>query len=119
MHQKSDPFLVVITIERETSSAVLTRSDGKEARHPLRKSPFEGISLLARLHYSPPLASLRAVTAKGDDIAFELPLGGEADQLDNRLVVYLDQNMWRPVSDAMRGEREGKGSCGTVGRVGS
>ncbi|MET8564692.1 hypothetical protein ABZV75_30515 [Streptomyces flaveolus] len=56
------------------------------------------------MHYSPPLASLLAVTTKGDDIAFELPLRGEADQLDNRLVVYLDQNMWRPVSDAVRGQ---------------
>ncbi|MGV5037099.1 hypothetical protein ACVB8X_32115 [Streptomyces sp. NRAIS4] len=45
-----------------------------------------------------------AVTRNGDDIAFELPVRGRSDQLERRLVVYLDQNMWRPVSDALHGE---------------
>ncbi|ANS66762.1 hypothetical protein SLINC_4538 [Streptomyces lincolnensis] len=100
--KKSEPFVVMMTLDRETSSVVLTRSDGKEARQPMGQSPFESTSLLSRLHYSPALGGLLAVTCKGDDIAFELP-ARDLDQLERRLVVYLDQNMWRPVSEALQG----------------
>ncbi len=103
MNQKSDPFVVMMTIDRETSSVVLTRSDNKEAREPLTHPMFADTSLLDRLHYSPPMRGLLAVTSNGDDIAFELPARGSTDELDNRLVVYLDQNMWRPVSEALQG----------------
>ncbi|MFH8980144.1 hypothetical protein [Streptomyces varsoviensis] len=103
VNQKRDPFVVMMTIDRETSSVILTRSDGKEARKPLTHPMFTDTSLLTRLHYSPPMGGLLAVTRNGDDIAFELPVRGQTDQLDGRLVVYLDQNMWRPVSDALRG----------------
>ncbi|WP_405845738.1 hypothetical protein [Streptomyces sp. NBC_01518] len=102
MNQKSDPFVVMVTIDRETSSVVLTRSDGKAARAPLTDLPFATTSLLDRLHCSP-LGGLLAVTRDGDDIAFELPTQDRTEPLDNRLVVYLDQNMWRPVSEALQG----------------
>ncbi|MGW4160794.1 hypothetical protein [Streptomyces sp. NPDC004788] len=46
-------------------------------------------------------------TLKGDSIVFELPRPDRADQLAGRLVVYLDQNKWRLVSDVMRGQRSG------------
>ena len=104
VNQKSDPFVVMMTIDRETASVALTRSDGKEARQPLENSPFASTSLLAKLHYSPLLEGLLAVTCAGDEIVFELPIRGRSDQRDSRLVVYLDQNMWRPVSEALNGE---------------
>ncbi|MFC4466107.1 hypothetical protein ACFPH6_16505 [Streptomyces xiangluensis] len=103
MSKRSEPFVVMMTLDRETSSVVLTRSDGKEARQPMGQSPFESTSLLSRLHYSPALGGLLAVTCKGEDIAFELPARDRRDQLEGRLVVYLDQNMWRPVSEALHG----------------
>lgn len=108
--KKAEPFIVMMTLDRETSSVVLTRSDGKEARQPMGQSPFDSTSLLSRLHYSPALGGLLAVTCKGDDIAFELPARDRGDQLERRLVVYLDQNMWRPVSEVLQGEAtvEGK-----------
>ena len=46
-------------------------------------------------------------TLNGDSMMFELPRLDRADQLAGRLVVYLDQNKWRLVSDAMRGQRSG------------
>ncbi|MET7779743.1 hypothetical protein ABZU94_18245 [Streptomyces mirabilis] len=102
MNQQSDPHIVMMTLDRETSSVVLTRSDGKEARAPLTDPPFAPTSLLVRLHYSP-LGGLLAVTRDGDEVAFEVPARGRTEPLDNRLVVYLDQNMWRPVSEALQG----------------
>ncbi|GGX97904.1 hypothetical protein [Streptomyces fructofermentans] len=102
MNQKSDPYIVMMTLDRETSSVILTRSDGQEARTPLAGLPFTPTSLLVRLHYSP-LGGLLAVTRDGDEVAFEVPTRGRTEPLDNRLVVYLDQNMWRPVSETLQG----------------
>jgi hypothetical protein len=101
--KKSEPFVVMMTIDRETSSVVLTRSDGKEARQAMASAPFESTSLLSRLHFSPALGGMLAVTRNGDDIVFELPIRDGSDQLAHRLVVYLDQNIWRPVSETLQG----------------
>ncbi|WP_193383703.1 MULTISPECIES: hypothetical protein [Streptomyces] len=104
MSKPTEPFVVMMTLDRETSSVVLARSDGKEARQPMTNPPFASTSLLSRLHYAPSLGGLLAVTRNGDEVAFELPARGRSEQLERRLVVYLDQNMWRPVSDALQGE---------------
>lgn len=90
----------MITMDRETSSVVFARSDGKEARFPLGYSPFAATSALSRLHYPPSLDGLLAVTRAGDDIVFELPKPSSGDQLAGRLVVYLDQNHWSTVDNA-------------------
>ncbi|MFG2375210.1 hypothetical protein ACGFY9_27480 [Streptomyces sp. NPDC048504] len=101
--KKPEPFVVMMTIDRETSSVVLTRSDGKEARQSIAPAPFESTSVLSRLHWSPALGDLVAVTCKGDDIAFELPVRDRSDQLEQRLVVYLDQWVWRRITEALQG----------------
>lgn len=97
---EAQPTITLITMDRETSSIVFTRSDGKEARFPLGNSPFAATSALSRLHCTPSLDALLATTRKGDDIVFELPKPNSDEQLDERLVVYLDQNQWSAVDNA-------------------
>ncbi|MFE2763347.1 hypothetical protein [Streptomyces halstedii] len=101
MSTEEEPTVVLITMDRETASIVLSRSDGKEARILMESSPFEASSTLSRLHVTPSLDMLLAVTRAGDDIHFELPKrNGAQDQLAGRLVVYLDQNKWSEISNA-------------------
>lgn len=90
----------MITMDRETSSVVFTRSDGKEARFPLGDSPFAETSALSRLRFTPSFDGLLATTRAGDDIVFELPKPSSGEQLDGRVVVYLDQNQWSAVDNA-------------------
>lgn len=96
---EAQPTITLITMDRETSSIVFTRSDGKEARFPLGDSPFAATSALSRLHYTPSFDALLAATRAGDDIVFELPKPDSGEQLDGRLVVYLDQNQWSAVDN--------------------
>ncbi len=99
--EETQQVVVLITVDRETSSASVVRSDGKEARFPLGRSPFTDSSVLSRLHYTPAVDGLVAVTHAEDKIFFELPKRRGADQLAGRLVVYLDQNQWSVVAKAM------------------
>ncbi len=97
--------IVLVTMTRDDASVSFLRADGKEARFPLGTSPFSNTSALARLHLAPIEGSLAgrvllAVTVDGEDIAFELPLGDDDEQLAGRLVVYLDQNQWSVLSKA-------------------
>ncbi|HEX8001576.1 MAG TPA: hypothetical protein VF519_02660 [Mycobacteriales bacterium] len=97
--------IVLVTMSRDDVSVSFLRADGKEARFPLRTSPFSETSALARLHLAPTDDSfagrvLLAVTATGDDIAFELASGDDHKQLAGRLIVYLDQNQWSVLSKA-------------------
>lgn len=98
--EETQPRITMITMDRETCSVVLNRSDGKEARFPLGKSPFAETSALVRLHYTPSFDGLLATTRAGDDIVFELPKPNSDEQLAERLVVYLDQNQWSAVANA-------------------
>jgi hypothetical protein len=92
-------------MSRDDGSVSFLRGDGKEARFPLGRSPFSETSALSRLQLGPTDDSfagpaLLAVTVAGDDIAFELPSGGDDEQLAGRPVVYLDQNQWSALSKA-------------------
>ncbi len=99
--QEQELQIVMITFECETSEAILTRSDGKQARVPIAGLPTE-TSTLARIHTTPTFDALLAVTKTGDEVLFELPtLGG--DRRNNRLAVYLDQNQWRVAANAFYG----------------
>ncbi|MEU6347520.1 hypothetical protein ABZ883_42130 [Streptomyces sp. NPDC046977] len=103
MNPQPEPSIVLVTIDRASTSVVLSRSDGKEARFPLTPSPFEDTSVVSRFAY--PLAgdALLATTTTGDDVLFELPTRAGADQRAGRLAVYLDQNKWRDVANALTG----------------
>ncbi|MEU0129853.1 hypothetical protein [Streptomyces sp. NPDC006289] len=100
MENESNLLITLITMDRAASCTIFTRSDGKEARFPLDPSPFEDTSVIARLDFSPAFEALLATTLSGDQILFEMPLEGVADQLAGRLVVYLDQNQWSLLSNA-------------------
>ncbi|MFD4864254.1 hypothetical protein [Streptomyces sp. NPDC058412] len=106
MEEKSNLHIKLITIDRLTSCTVFIRSDGKEARFPLDAFMFEGTSVVARFNFTPAFAALLATTLAGDQILFELPLEGAGDQIEGRLVVYLDQNQWSLLSNADRGTRD-------------
>ncbi|WP_030464551.1 hypothetical protein [Kitasatospora sp. NRRL B-11411] len=95
--------IVSMAMDRTSSSMILTRSDGKEARFPLRKNPFGETSTLSQFTCFPGLNVLLATTKSGDDVAFEVPVLDGADQLDGRLAVYLDQNKWRVMANALAG----------------
>ncbi|MEU7502729.1 hypothetical protein AB0B93_00200 [Streptomyces lavendulae] len=107
MESGDDLRVVLVTLDRDAAAAVLTRSDGKEARFPFRSPVFEPSSMLARIAYPPTFEGLFAQTREGDAILFELPRYDAASRLNGRLVVYLDQNKWRPVSDVLQGRDAG------------
>lgn len=64
VRDEAQPAITMITTDHETSSVVLTRSDGKEARFPLGNSPFADASALSRLHYTPSFDGLLASRAQ-------------------------------------------------------
>ncbi|MBH1936938.1 hypothetical protein I5Q34_22150 [Streptomyces sp. AV19] len=107
MENEDDLSVVLVTVDRGSDTFVMVRSDGKEARLPLDSPMFEPTSLLSRVSYPPTFEGLVAETLKGDSIVFELPRFDGGDQQANRFVVYLDQNKWRLVSDASRGQQSG------------
>lgn len=107
MESAGDLSVVMVMVDRDSETFVLARSDGKEARFPLKAPMFEPSSLLSRIAYPPTFEGLVAETCKGDSIVFELPGFGQAEQLDGRLAVYLDQNKWRLVSDVLQGQGGG------------
>ncbi|NUW44862.1 hypothetical protein [Nonomuraea rhodomycinica] len=100
MTDQDAPSIALITIDRDSASLILSRSDGKEARFPITRLPFEESSELARLHFTPSFTRLLAVTKSGDEIVFELATNdATADVTDKRLIVYLDQNQWSAVAN--------------------
>jgi hypothetical protein len=98
--EDAPPVITLITVDRESSSVVFTRSDGKEARFPLDSPMFADTSAVSRLHYTPAFDGLLAVTTTGDEIVFEVAKHEGGSQLASRLVVYLDQNQWSAIARA-------------------
>ncbi|NEB05330.1 hypothetical protein [Streptomyces sp. SID13726] len=100
MENESNLPLTLITVDRASSSMVVSRLDGNGAWLVPAPSLFEDTSVVAKLEFSPALPALLVTTLAGDQILFELPLQSAADQLEGRLVVYLDQNQWSTLSNA-------------------
>lgn len=97
--------IVMMSITRGDSTITFRREDGKEARFSLHSPMFSETSQLASLHVALGEGeftgdALLATTTFGDPILFELPLVDEIDQLEGRLMVYLDQNQWRALGEA-------------------
>jgi len=99
----SESDLVMITVDRGTGVATVAVAfaDGRQGRFPLPRSPFDDTSVLSRFSYSLG-AGLLAVTLAGHEIAFEMPVPHK-DQLGGRLTVYLDQNQWSELDNALHG----------------
>ncbi|MEH0419895.1 hypothetical protein [Streptomyces sp. B21-083] len=100
MENESNLPLTLITIDRASSSTVVSRLDGNGAWQIPAPSLFEDTSVVAKLEFSPALPALLVTTLAGDQILFELPLRRAANQLEGRLVVYLDQNQWSTLSNS-------------------
>ncbi|MEU7753745.1 hypothetical protein [Micromonospora sp. NPDC049171] len=101
MPQDFEPQVVLLTMDLEASEILLSRSDGKEARVPLAHRPGPARSALSKIHITPDHRGLLAVTTTGAEILFEGPRFDGSDQLAGRLVVYLDQNHWSAVANAL------------------
>ena len=85
-------------MDRASLTTTLIRSDGKQAQLPLQPSTFPRSSVLATIHYFPSLGVLLGTTQTGDDIVFELPGSVAGDAVGDRVVVYLDQNIWSEIA---------------------
>ena len=103
MSPEPEPSILLVTMDRASESVVFSRSDGKEAHFPLTYSPFEDTSTVVRFAYTWAFDGLLATTTASDDVFFELPAPDGADRRDGRLAVYLDQNKWRDVTNALTG----------------
>jgi hypothetical protein len=98
----------MITINMETSEAIFSRSDGKEARFPLSLRTDE-TSELAKIHFTPSRTGLLAVSKSGDEVLFEMPRYDGADQLEGRVTVYLDQNHWSTIANVLHSPQQVNG----------
>ncbi|GAA3902303.1 hypothetical protein GCM10023084_63450 [Streptomyces lacrimifluminis] len=116
MENESNLSLTLITIDRASSSTVASRLDGNGAWQIPTPSLFEDTSVVAKLEFSPALPALLVTTLAGDQILFELPLQRAADQLEGRLVVYLDQNQWSTLSNACHDLRKSSEEDQAAGR---
>lgn len=97
--------VVSMAMDRPSGMAEVLLSDGTFARMPLGGTPFHRSSRLVRVEFLPGLAVLRATTDAGDQVEYDLPgPDGPADPLAGRPVVYLDQNQWSAVSNALHGD---------------
>lgn len=95
-----DPSLVLVTIDWTTNVLTLHRNDGAVGTAQLPQDA-NGTTRIKSTTWSPPLDVVAFQTTDGDHVALELPRFDGADQLDGRLVVYLDQNIWSRVSGAI------------------
>jgi Domain of unknown function (DUF4209) len=96
--------LVSMAMDRASGTAEVVLSDGTAARMPFGGTPFSPSSRLVRVEFLPRRAVLRATTNAGDHVEYELPSPERfADPLGGRPVVYLDQNQWSAVSNALQG----------------
>jgi hypothetical protein len=95
-----DPSLILISVDWTTHVVTLHRSDGAVGTAQL---PVPDGYLPTRVRmttWSPHLHGFIAETIDGDEVVLELPRFDEADQLGDRIVVYLDQCIWRRMTDA-------------------
>lgn len=100
MNAGLDPSLILVSIDWTTNVVTLHRDDGAVGTaHLPRENGWA--ARIKSTTWSPPLDAVAFETTDGDRLAFELPRFDGADQLEGRLVVYLDQNIWSRVSRAI------------------
>ncbi|CAN5196341.1 hypothetical protein BH09ACT5_BH09ACT5_05970 [soil metagenome] len=97
----TDLDIVLMIMDRSTSSTKLVRSDGKEATFPLEDNPFDADSRLERLTYSFRANLVYLETVRGEDILAELPSVDDPAPRRNRPVVYLDQKDWSTLAKVL------------------
>jgi len=97
--------VISMALDKAAGTAEIRTADGRVHRTLLAETPFASTSRLVRTEFLPPLAVLRTTTDTGDQIEYEIPGHGErnASGTGGRPTVYLDQNHWSAVSDALHG----------------
>lgn len=96
-----DASLIRVTIDWTTLVVTLLRDDGAVGTAQLLREDSGWVSRVRSTTWSPPLDAVAFETTDGDHVAFELPRFDGADQLEGRLIVYLDQNIWSRVARAI------------------
>lgn len=93
---------VSMALDRASGTAEIRTVDGVVYRTPLGAAPFQGTSRLVRTEFLPRLGVLQATTDVGDAVEYDVPVhDGHAHATGGRPVVYLDQNHWSALSDAL------------------
>jgi hypothetical protein len=76
-------------------------ADGRTATAPLGHKGFASTSAIAMSTYLPILSLLHVRTTRGHDILIELPRPTELAPVAGRPVIYLDQNHWSTLANAI------------------
>jgi hypothetical protein len=92
--------LILMSVDWSTHVVTLYGSDGAVGTAQLPVSPDFQPTRVRKTTWSMPLLGVIVETMDGDEVAFEMPRFDGADQMDGRLVVYLDQCIWRRMADA-------------------
>lgn len=85
---------------RDPAISVVLRSDGKILSEPLKPGLFDGGSVTEITHLMDDLRAI-FVTANGDSALVELPSVENSSIVGGRPSVYLDQNHWSTLANAI------------------
>jgi hypothetical protein len=94
------PGIASIVLDRATATATIITFDGRTESFPV-SSPFDPISLIVKSTHVPNASILSLETDRGDTIVAELPTLEDPAPRSNRPVVYLDQNHWSLLANAL------------------
>lgn len=97
----SELSIVMVTMDWQAGTATFYRSDNKTATVDLDTTERAPSSRIKQTHWVMQTNRMFVETTLGDAIEFEMP-AEIGDQLDGRLVVYLDQNIWSLVALALQ-----------------
>jgi hypothetical protein len=99
---QSEPRLALqVHFDRVAALVRITQGGRELATMPWAHSPFEISSSLVSVIFEFPVRSLTFVTRQGDRIETELPEMNGLAPLRGRPVVYLDQNHWGAMANAI------------------
>lgn len=95
------PRIVLMRMDRVNSTAAFFRSDGKEATVALPSAVRGPTSAIASLTWAFEPGLLFFETTSGDQIVAELGTASDFAPLRGRPIIYLDQNHWSTVANAI------------------
>lgn len=90
-----------VTIVNGESTALLTRSDGKIADYPIEPAPHDPGSRIHAIAALIDKQQLAILTTHGDTIAIPLPDMSRLAERNGRPAIYLDQNHWSALGNAI------------------
>lgn len=91
---------MAMRLERDGTMSVIFM-DGRSETASLGREAFEATSTIAASTYLPLLSLLCLRTTRGDDLVVEVPRPSDLAPLRGRPSIYLDQNHWSTLTNAM------------------